>query len=256
MPDTFQPLSETKFIPIRWNDKYPLDVPDYNERHGGWKNWEWERTNSIENHLKPGMLFFDIGGYDGWQSAIFSRFVGGPENLVIVEPVPENWAAIKATFEANGIGVPRGTFMGFCDEHPVSHKGEHIHEGEWPDGPDYSRLIHQTKFKLIHEHAEHTAAVTIDMLSEEIGLPAAINIDVEGAELRVLKGAIKTLRTSQPLVWVSIHPQFMARGAEQRYTDEVQDIFGLMKHHGYGWPQFLAWDHEMHFLWKIGGFGQ
>jgi len=205
----------------------------------------------MEAHLKPGMRLFDVGGYDGWQSATFARFVGGAENLVIIEPVPENWAAIKATFEANDLGIPSAAYVGFCNEFPVKHAGECIYEDQWPVGPDYSKLIHQTKFKLINEHAQCTDATTIDLLSEMVGPPDAINIDVEGAELRVLKGAVHTFRASQPLVWVSIHPQFMHRGSEERYTDEMQDIFGLMKHHGYGWPEFLAWDHEQHWLWKI-----
>jgi FkbM family methyltransferase len=246
MPDTYQPLAETKFIENNWNGKHKVLVPDYGDGRDWWKEWERERTDSMEKHLKPGMLLFEIGGYDGWQDVVLSRFIGGPQNLVIVEPVPENWALIRATFFANGVSAPRNAFVGFCDE---SHRplSEPLWNIEWPDTVDYSKLIQQTKFKLIHEHKEHTAATTIDYLAHHCGTPSAINIDVEGAELRVLHGAIKTLMAHHPLVWVSIHPEFM----REKYRDNPQSIFQLMTSCGYPQPEFLAWDHEQHFFWHV-----
>jgi FkbM family methyltransferase len=251
MPDTYQPLAETKFIENNWNGKHKVLVPDYGDGRDWWKEWERERTDSMEKHLKPGMLLFEIGGYDGWQDVVLSRFIGGPQNLVIVEPVPENWALIRATFEANGLGAPHAAFMGFCDDDwsAILNPGtaQVVWEDKWPPDVDYSKLIQQTKFKLIHEHKDNTSEITLDVLAAIAGVPHAINIDVEGAELHVLRGAIKTLMAHHPMVWVSIHPKFIAKN----YGYDPIDIFRFMTAHGYPQPEFLAWDHEMHWLWKV-----
>jgi FkbM family methyltransferase len=246
MPDTFQPLAETKWIENLWNGKHKVLVPDYGDGRDWWKNWEPERIDSMEKHLKPRMLLFEIGGYDGWMDVVLSRFIGGPENLVIVEPVPENWALIRATFEANGVFPPRGAFAGFCDETSYM-PGNALSIHDWPTGPDYSRLIQQTKFKLIPEHREHTPATTVDYCGHIFGAPDAINIDVEGAELRVLRGAGQVLFQHRPMVWVSIHPRFMI----ERYNDDPEEIFRFMARHGYPKPEYLATDHEEHFLWRM-----
>lgn len=245
MPDTYQPLAETKFIENLWNDKHRVLVPDYQDGRDWWKIWERERTDSMEKHLKPGMLLFEIGGYDGWQDVVLSRFIGGPQNLVIVEPVPENWALIRATFEANDVRVPRGTYCGFCGEENHSIDAAAVWN-MWPLGPNYAHLIQQTKFRHIDENKDHTSMLKLDTLAAIFDAPDAINIDVEGAELYVLRGASQTLLEHHPLVWVSIHPDFTAK----RYGYDPQEIFRFMTAHGYPPPEFLAWDHEMHWLFK------
>lgn len=247
--DTFEDLEGLQFVDKLVNGKYPVRVPAFNDRHDWWSNWEPVRFNSMEQLLRPGMLLYDVGAYDGWGSLIFSRFVGGPENIVLIEPVAENWANIRATWNENHAGIPKATFMGFLGEHDTS--GDlmpMVHVGGWPTGPDYLKIISVTKFKLLHEHAANTPCLRLDSLAETVGVPDAINLDVEGAALLVLHGAGEILKEHSPLVWVSIHPEFM----RERFGIHPYAIHKYMASLGY-LAEFLGVDHEEHHLFRKQG---
>jgi FkbM family methyltransferase len=50
--------------------------------------------------------------------------------------------------------------------------------------------------------------ITLDNFCKENDLkPHVIKIDTEGAEVGILKGAIQTLRTHQPTIYLSVHPR-------------------------------------------------
>jgi len=53
----------------------------------------------------------------------------------------------------------------------------------------------------------HKKQMTLDAIFAENGLmPQVIKIDVEGAEIKVLKGSINTIKKYQPLIFLSVHP--------------------------------------------------
>ena len=72
--------------------------------------------------------------------------------------------------------------------------------------------------------------------------PHAITIDVEGAELEVLRGASSILRIVHPLVWVSIHPTMIGQ-----YDATREDVLEYMASYGYA-ATHLGTDHEEHWL--------
>jgi len=242
MPDIFIPTSEVTFSEKLVCGRYPVKVPSFMDVHNWWGEWETERFRSMETLLEPGMLFYDVGSFDGWQSAIISRFVGGGKNMVLIEPVAENWANIKATWEANGIGKPGIAFKGFVGVEQGRSGAVVSVNGDWPQGVDYSKLIAVTKFQHINENAE-TPGVPLDVLAFVAGSPKAINIDVEGAELIVLKSAEMVLRICSPIVWISIHPEFM----RDRYQHEPDEVHDFMRRLGYE-MYLLGIDHEEHWI--------
>jgi FkbM family methyltransferase len=250
MPDTFEDVATLEFVEKLVNGKYPVKVPKFLDHHQWWGNWERERFNSMEELLKPGMVLLDVGAFDGWQDVILSRFVGGGQNVMLIEPVAENWANIKATWEANGIETPLTTYMGLVGITPpvTFNDGGHMpcfHHGSWPSGPDYSKAISVTKFKHIAEHGESTPVAMLDYVP--FPRPDAINIDVEGAELLVLQSGERLLKATNPLVWVSIHPEFM----KTRYNTDDAAVHEFMADLGYK-GTFLGTDHEQHWVYRKG----
>ena len=60
----------------------------------------------------------------------------------------------------------------------------------------------------INEYVSVVPTVTIDAVAERLRLqPDVLKIDVEGAELSVLKGALDTLRKSRPIILIEIHSE-------------------------------------------------
>lgn len=187
----------TRMVGGRWG----VVVPTFMDQHGWVEEWEVKRFASMAERLKPGMTFVDVGAYDGWQDAIIAGFVGGGENMVLVEPEPTNWPNIRETFRRNGIGDPKRTYMGLIGPGETTST---VNVETWPEGPDYTKLISHTTFRHLDENAHNTAMLRLDslLMGQKVD---AINVDVEGAGLLVLQSAERTLREQHPLLWVSVH---------------------------------------------------
>lgn len=72
--------------------------------------------------------------------------------------------------------------------------------------------------------------------------PMLIKCDVEGAELRVLQGAVRLLTARRPTLLLSVHPP-----ALPQHGHTVADVSAFLTAHGYRW-RLIARDHEEHWL--------
>lgn len=248
MPDTFIPLSEVEWVEQLVCDRYKVKIPKFlASAHLWWGDWEKERFRSMEENLKRGNVLFDVGSEIGWQSAIYAQFVG-PENMVLIEPCPELWPHIKATWKANGHENPRSTVIGFLSDKIYDpqngFKGEHR---GWIPQANREKILANTKFYHIDENSEDIGQSSLDWLVDISGvIPSAITIDVEGAELKVLQGARRILEDQKPLVWLSLHEGFVNRPGVDPKND---DVHALMASLGYAGEK-LGVDHEEHWLFR------
>lgn len=247
MPDIFVPTEGLKFSRKVVNSRYEVLVPSFMDVHQWWNDWETARFRSMEELLKQGMVLYDCGAFDGWQSVILSRFVG-PSNVVLIEPVAENWANIHSVWEMNSpilpvYEMPLATYMGFIG--PETKNMPSVNNRLWPAGPDYQNLIAVTKFQHLNENVNTRPQFSLDNLARLTKVPDALNIDVEGAELIVLRSAEETLKRWNPLIWLSVHPEFMLN----RYGHHTEQIDEFLRPLGYR-SEFLGVDHEYHFLWR------
>ena len=227
-----------------YNDRWTLWLPDVVADWDAIAGWEIQRFLSMERNLRDGWLLYDVGAEHGGQSAIYAGFVGGGENTVLVEPTESFWPNIRRTWEANGLRKPRLMFPGLLDATPSD-----LPDGldQWPScsvGDEAPvggyRYLHET------DHSDVPRA-TLDQLADVAGPPDAITIDVEGAELLVLRGADRMLRTARPAVWVSIHPDM----SERDYGTTRMDLLRHMEALAYE-AHNLQVDHEEHWcFWPL-----
>ena len=69
--------------------------------------------------------------------------------------------------------------------------------------------------------------ITLDEYCSRHNLsPEVIKIDVEGAELRVLKGAKNTISKYKPIIFLSVHPKLIKQLNES--TDELKDLINIL----------------------------
>lgn len=72
------------------------------------------------------------------------------------------------------------------------------------------------------------SSITLDRFVADSGIvPDVIKIDVEGAELLVLRGARQVLAQHRPSLLLGVHPYWLPR------SDSTRDIFDLLESLGY-----------------------
>lgn len=210
------------------------DVYDY---------WEKERVYKMQEVLKNGDKFYDIGTEQGWCNLVYAKIVG-PENMFLIEPTQEFWGNIYQLWYKNFNKHPLGTYNGLIGNKTTEErKGKDL--TVWPvDSKEV--IIDRNKYTYIHENQSSVKQIKLDDLIKESKIkPDVLNIDVEGAELLVFKGAEKFLKENNPHIFVSLHDDL---GIENYHTTPIQTI-NYLESLGYK-GEFLASNHEDHWYFK------
>lgn len=247
------------------NDRWTLLLPEHRAARPEWATgWEVARINSMHANLRAGDVVIDVGAEEGDLSALWASWGCG---VVLVEPNPRVWPNIRAVFDANRLSHRvAGCFAGFASDRTVLDPPNlDIPEGErggWPECA-YGPVIGDHGFRHLAQEADATPQITLDDLCvrhlgpgergpggtlRALAVPSALTIDVEGAELVVLRGAARLLAEGGPLVWVSVHHEFMG----DMYGHSFADIAELMGGYGYT-GRLLGEDHEEHWLFCPAG---
>lgn len=229
------------------NGRWVLQVPDGIADWDALQSWERSRFESMARRLSPGMVLADVGAEHGWQSAIYASSVGGG-NVHLFEPEPSVWPNIRATWEANRLEAPAGTFVGFVgDEDRLSLAADYDAEtygGEWPQCATAGEVGGERVYRYLHD--EKAAAATLSVRLDTWFQHAccdAITVDVEGAEHLVVAGARELLLRCRPFLWVSVHPDLM----ERHFGADVAAMHDALRRLGYRGTH-LGTDHEEHWL--------
>lgn len=223
------------------NEKWHLQLPPYRAYRKSWAWHEAARLAAMHEVISPGSIVYEIGAEEGDYGALFTSWGA---DVVLVEPNPKAWPSIKASFEANSYR-PEAWWVGFLSDHdwriPDDEIRNRFSRTGWPTVAD-EELIPEHGFQHLAEHGEVTPAWTLDQLVYRTGrVPNVVSVDVEGGELHVLTGGQQTLREHHPVVFVSVHPEFL----RDLYSSSADEVYELMADLGYE-RTFLAIDHEWH----------
>jgi FkbM family methyltransferase len=145
------------------------------------------------SHLREGMTVMDVGANLGLYSLLISRAIGLSGKVYAFEPVPEIFARLKEHIALNNatnvIPVP----VALSDEKgtaKMSVKG------------GLSSLFRRISDEFVEVQVERLD----DFVErEKIERVDAIKIDVEGAELKVIRGADKTIRRDKPILMAEFY---------------------------------------------------
>lgn len=249
--DIYHNLSDTRFVDYNVGG-YRVLAPHFLVDGHPRTSWETARFNHMERHLRPGMTLFDIGSEQGYQSVIYARFVGGGENMVLMEPVPQVWPNAKATWIANGLRNPKATYCGFVSDRSwVSdfHDFPTGYRDGWPECAHSDTLLEATKYRYVGEHPHCTDSITLDDFVDLTGIaPDAITMDIEGYEPTVIAGGIETIHRHRPLIWMSVHdPSFNGNNILLKFTgnDQISAMHQTLSSMGYV-CEVISQDHERH----------
>ncbi len=198
---------------------YRLDINDYQS----WLiyfSFEADSSAKILEFVNQGDCVIDIGGNIGQTALSLSGKVGEKGKILSFEPYPRTAGQFKTNLQLNrtigniklvelGLGDKPGSFTMYQD--CVTNSGANrvsLNEGIELEGMQTINIT------------------TLDNYLSADPLPAInlLKIDVEGFEMRVLKGASKTIDAYKPRIFMEVNEKNL-----KSQGDSARDIFDYLK---------------------------
>lgn len=227
-------------VKVKLNGAYEIILPKHRADRPEWysdKGWEKERLASIKANTKPGDVVYYVGAEEGDMCALVAQWGA---KLVMFEPNELVLPNVKAIWEANKLEPPI-IFAGFAANRTTEGARQHLYNGFPPsaDGP----VIGNHGFKELIDPGE-IPQIQIDEVAVTQPIPTMITMDVEGSEFEVLKGAEQTIINHKPIIYLSLHPEFLFR---------MFNVYGMVVRQwiiarGYE-EKLLDYQHEAHFVY-------
>ncbi len=148
--------------------------------------------------LRPGDTMIDVGANIGYNALFAASLVGAAGHVVAVEPAADNVAVLRRNIAANAVGN--------IEVHAVA-AGQAAAVREFYLRGDVSAV---NSFYRESVYADVTSVVRVPVTPlDDIchAAPRLVKIDVEGAELDVLAGMPRLLRTPGLTLLVEWHPR-------------------------------------------------
>ena len=171
------------------------------------------------SQLREGFVVLDIGANVGLISLLAAKKVGKTGKVYAFEPVPKIFARLQENIALNG----------FNNVEPVplalsSQKGKAM-----------IFVAHgaSSLFRRVSDEFVEVPTERLDDFVEQEGIERvdAIKLDVEGAELHVIRGADKTIRRFKPIMMVEINPDTLkAAGTTPQELFETIVSYGYKAH--------------------------
>lgn len=180
----------------------------------------------LSEQLKQGRVFFDIGAHHGWVSMWTLPLVGEEGKVYAFEPSPANLSVLEWHRKRNKFSqwviVPKAVSNVNAEEEFFL-----VDTGDSPmnsltSGVPGMPLMHGRDIRKIS-----IQSITLDTFCSEVNLrPSLVKIDVEGAELLVLRGATRLLSESNPTLILAVHPYWLPKGQSTRQIFEILTGYG------------------------------
>jgi FkbM family methyltransferase len=161
---------------------------------------------ALQRLLRPGMTFWDVGAHIGFFSCLASRLVGARGRVVAFEPQDDNRQRLIACLGLNRI---ENVTVSACALASTSGSVVlHAHQ---------SSLMWSLIDELGKEEGLMVTACSLDDAARAAPLPQVIKVDVEGAELDVLRGGATLLAGQKPTLIVEFSNEDLLAEAQNLY---------------------------------------
>ena len=177
----------------------------------------------------------DIGAFHGWYAALLSPKARPGDTFVLVEP---DASAIPTLLRIVGALAQTFPDLHYCVVTKAAGDGSCVRP-VYPYGTDG-----HPRFEAVAGD-DRDRSVTLDGLVAGLGVrPALLKVDVEGAEVYVLKGALGMLEAGAPRVMLEVHPRWQPEGVE------ADDLLTLMRERGYVAEDLDVSEDAIRQLWR------
>lgn len=213
---------------FRTSDGFMFKVYDGDSMPG---SHELRLHKALQKYVGRGSIFFDIGAHVGGFTIRASRIVGNEGLVIAFEPNFRNYYYLMQNIYINRcrnvIALPlavhsaTGTILSFN----ISTRSGH------------SSITELHKDEILFKTYVYT--ITIDDVVKVLSLTRvnAIKIDVEGAEIEVLKGAKNTLDKYRPTLLIEVHGEKQWKLLKEMLQGYIVNIVHELPHHQ--WPKHI-----------------
>jgi len=194
-------------LPARYINYFPSD-------------YEAKNFNFLQEETKQGDTILDIGAHIGLFAVIAAKLVSPNGKVYAFEPTPKTNDILHKTIAINHLDKiiePRNEAMGKSPGKTTFYISDNI-------GDNGNSLVSYKKDRKLN--GIEVTILTVDDFVKQQNLQRVdfIKIDVEGAELDTLLGAIETFENLRPACILAIHPEPIATKG-----DSMKDIYNLVK---------------------------
>ena len=195
---------------------------------------EPDTVDWIAEYVKAGDVFYDVGSNIGLYSIFAAKRLEGQVKVYCFEPESQNYASLNRNVYLNGLSDSITTLcLALSDSSSIDmfyvrgnlRAGESIHQ--------FGRATDDRGNPFSPVHRQGMFGISLDDLCFEYGLafPTHINIDVDGQESSVIRGATRVLcdkRLRSVLLEITESPSRAAEAADI-YETFLASGFELLK---------------------------
>lgn len=162
---------------------------------------EEDETKFIKRILKSGMVFIDVGANMGYYSLVGAKMVGHAGHVHSFEPSAKMVGELRYNVALNG-------FNNVCiNNMALGEKNGIAQLSRYEQGKEAYGSLAQRPFpgaQVIGYDAVQVTTLDEHSTAHGISRVDVIKMDVEGAELNVLSGALETIRNFRPIIILEI----------------------------------------------------
>jgi FkbM family methyltransferase len=199
--------TESVRFPARWSRYYEQE-------------YEPDTFRFLKRSLRPGSVMMDIGAHIGLFSVVAAKVVGASGKVYSFEPTPFTRSVLSEVVELNG-------FSNVVEIRPEAVSDKPGVTTFFDTGDVISNANSLVKTFRSREGIE----VPVTSVDEFVGAKgitvSCLKIDVEGAELDLLKGARETLMSMRPAVRLGLHPPAITDNGQS-----LDEIWSLLDEYG------------------------
>jgi FkbM family methyltransferase len=166
----------------------------------------------LKSVAQEGMCVIDVGANIGITSVAIAKRIGRTGRLHSFEPVPEYFDILKDNVSSNRLGHVKLYELAVTDR---------VGRAPFYEKESSSGIVFEEGARKLEVS---TTSIDRFVYDEKIERIALINMDCEGSELLVLKGAKETLRKNKVKIFCEIHHDFL-----RQLGQSVEDIVEYLR---------------------------
>ncbi len=151
--------------------------------------------------IQPGSVVWDVGAAQGFYTVLAARCTGAAGTVFAFEPLPDNQAALRHNVRSNDADNVRIMNLALGESTGVASfaLGRERTQGRLASLPGTPASVGTGEIEV--------QVASVDELLEQglVSPPSTIKLDIEGAEVEMLRGAAACLRSYRPTIVAEMH---------------------------------------------------